>query len=159
MNIDILAIGDIKEKYFKDAIKEYSKRLSAYASINITELSEERLSNNPSDAEISQAMEKEGQRILDKINPRAYVIALCIEGKQLSSEELSSKIQEITVDGFSDIVFIIGGSNGLSPQVKQNAHLKLSFSKMTFPHQLMRVILLEQVYRGFKIMRGEKYHK
>lgn len=159
MNIDILAIGDIKEKYFKDAIKEYSKRLSAYASINITELSEERLSNNPSDAEISQAMEKEGQRILDKINPRAYVIALCIEGKQHSSEDLSSKIQEITVDGYSDIAFIIGGSNGLSPKVKQNAHHKLSFSKMTFPHQLMRVILLEQIYRGFKIMRGEKYHK
>lgn len=159
MNIDIIAIGDIKEKYLKDAIKEYEKRIKPYSSINIVELSETKLSNNPSDADIINAMQKEGEKILEKINPRAYAIALCIEGKQLSSEDFSAKIQNITIEGYSEIAFIIGGSNGLSKEVKQRANHKLSFSKMTFPHQLMRVILFEQIYRAFRIMRNEPYHK
>lgn len=159
MNIDIITIGDIKEKYLRDAIKEYEKRIRPYSNINIIELSEEKTSNNPSHADIEAAMDKEGQRILDKIGPRVYVIALCIEGKQLASEELANKIENLTVDGYSDIAFIIGGSNGLSNEVKLRSDYKLSFSKMTFPHQLMRVVLLEQIYRSFKIIRGEPYHK
>ncbi|NLW52322.1 MAG: 23S rRNA (pseudouridine(1915)-N(3))-methyltransferase RlmH [Tissierellia bacterium] len=159
MNIDIIAIGDIKEKYLKDAIKEYDKRIKPYSSLNIIELPESKLPNNPSPADINSAMQKEGEKILEKINPRAYVIALCIEGKQLSSEAFSGSIQNITIEGYSEIAFIIGGSNGLSNEVKQRANHKLSFSKMTFPHQLMRVILMEQIYRAFRIMRNEPYHK
>lgn len=159
MNIDIIVIGDIKEKYLKDAIKEYEKRLRPYANISIVELSEEKLANNPSDKDIDQAMEKEGQAILAKINPRSYVIPLCIEGKQMDSEKFSEKIGDITLEGYSHITFVIGGSNGLSKEVKSRADHKLSFSKMTFPHQLMRVILLEQIYRAVRIMKNEPYHK
>lgn len=159
MNINIIAIGDIKEKYLRDAIKEYEKRLKAYANVNVVELAEERLSNSPSEAEITQAIDKEGERILEKINPRSFVFALCIEGKQIGSEEFSKKIEDIALDGYGDISFIIGGSNGLSKDVKKRANHKLSFSKMTFPHQLMRVVLLEQVYRAYKISRNEPYHK
>lgn len=159
MNINIIAIGDVKEKYLRDAIKEYEKRLKPYANLSIIELSEEKLSNNPSDAEIIQAMDKEGERILEKINPRAFVFALCIEGKQITSEEFSHKIDQVGLDGYGHISFIIGGSNGLSQEVKMRANHKLSFSKMTFPHQLMRVVLLEQVYRAYKISRNEPYHK
>lgn len=159
MNINIIAIGDIKEKYLKDAIKEYQKRIKAYSNISIYEIPEVRLSSNPSQQEIIQAIDKEGERISDKVNPRSYVFALCIEGKQMTSEEFSNKFEDITLDGFSDITFIIGGSNGLSPSVKKLANHKLSFSKMTYPHQLMRVILLEQIYRAYKIMRNEPYHK
>lgn len=159
MNIDIIVIGDVKEKYLRDAIAEYEKRLKPYANLTTYELKEARLSANPSEKDIEQALEIEGQEILGKINPRAYVCALCVEGKQLSSEDLSARMDSITVDGYNDLVFIIGGSNGLSPEVKKRANLKLSFSKMTFPHQLMRVILLEQIYRGFRILRGEPYHK
>lgn len=159
MNIDIIVIGDVKEKYLRDAIAEYEKRLKPYANLTTYELKEARLSANPSEKDIEQAIEIEGQEILGKINPRAYVCALCVEGKQLSSEDLSARMDSITVDGYNDLVFIIGGSNGLSPEVKKRANLKLSFSKMTFPHQLMRVILLEQIYRGFRILRGEPYHK
>lgn len=159
MNIDIIVIGDVKEKYLREAIAEYEKRLKPYANLTTYELKEARLSANPSGKDIEQALEIEGQEILGKINPRAYVCALCIEGKQLSSEDLSATMDSITIDGYNDLVFIIGGSNGLSPEVKKRANLKLSFSKMTFPHQLMRVILLEQIYRGFRILRGEPYHK
>lgn len=159
MNIDIIVIGDVKEKYLRDAIAEYEKRLKPYANLTTYELKEARLSANPSEKDIEQAIEIEGQEILGKINPRAYVCALCVEGKQLSSEDISARMDSITVDGYNDLVFIIGGSNGLSPEVKKRANLKLSFSKMTFPHQLMRVILLEQIYRGFRILRGEPYHK
>lgn len=159
MNIDIICIGDIKEKYFKDAIKEYEKRIRPYSNLNIYELNEAKLSNNPSDKDIIQAMDKEAEAIIQKINPRSYVIPLCIEGKQLDSEDFSKKIEDITIEGYSDITFIIGGSNGLAKAVKTKANHKLSFSKMTFPHQLMRVILLEQIYRAFRIMKNEPYHK
>ncbi|MDO5026790.1 MAG: 23S rRNA (pseudouridine(1915)-N(3))-methyltransferase RlmH [Tissierellia bacterium] len=159
MNIDILAIGDIKEKYLKDAIKEYEKRIKAYANIKIIELAEERLASNPSESEINQSMEKEGERILEKIKPRSFIFALCIEGKQMTSEDFSKKIDQIGLDGYGDISFIIGGSNGLSKAVKNRADYKLSFSKMTFPHQVMRLILLEQTYRAYKISRNEPYHK
>ena len=159
MNINIIAIGDIKEKYLKDAIKEYQKRIKAYSNISVYEIHEQKLSSNPSQQEIIQAIDKEGERISDKVNPRSYVFALCIEGKQVTSEEFSNMFEDITLDGFSEITFIIGGSNGLSPSVKNLAHHKLSFSKMTYPHQLMRVILLEQIYRAYKIMRNEPYHK
>lgn len=159
MNIDIICIGDIKEKYFKDAIKEYEKRIRPYSNLNIYELNEAKLSNNPSDKDIIQAMDKEAEAIIQKINPRSYVIPLCIDGKQLDSEDFSKKIEDITIEGYSDITFIIGGSNGLAKAVKTKANHKLSFSKMTFPHQLMRVILLEQIYRAFRIMKNEPYHK
>lgn len=159
INIDIIAIGDIKEKYLKDAIKEYEKRLRPYISLTIIELAEEKLANNYSDKDIDQAMDKEGQAILSRINPRSYVISLCIEGKQMDSEKFSEKIADIALDGYSHITFIIGGSNGLSEKVKSKSNHKLSFSKMTFPHQLMRVILLEQIYRAFRIMKNEPYHK
>lgn len=159
MNIDIIVIGDVKEKYLRDAIKEYEKRLKPYANISTFELKESKLSNNPSPKDIEQALEAEGAEILSKINQRAYVFALCIEGKQLSSEELSESISNLNIEGYNDIAFIIGGSDGLSKAVKDRANFKLSFSKMTFPHQLMRVILLEQIYRAFRIMRNEPYHK
>ena len=159
MNIDLIVIGDVKEKYLRDAIREYEKRLKPYANLNTYELKEARLSSNPSDKDIQLVLESEGQDILDKINPRAFVFALCIEGKEISSENLSEKISDINLEGLNDLVFIIGGSNGLSQEVKKRADFKLSFSKMTFPHQLMRVILLEQIYRAFKIMRNEPYHK
>lgn len=159
MNIDIICIGNIKEKYFTDAIKEYLKRLSAYANVNVIELDEYKLPAKSSEQNIIEGMDKEGQAILAKIAERAYVIPLCIEGKQLDSEAFAQKIEDITLEGYSDIAFIIGGSNGLSPAVKLKGNYKLSFSKMTFPHQLMRVVLLEQVYRAFRILRGEPYHK
>lgn len=159
MNIDIICIGDIKEKYLRDAIKEYKKRIGAYAKLDIIELKEERLPNNPSKKDIELAISAEGGAIINKLGPRSYKIALCIEGKQLDSLDFARKIEDITLDGYSDISFIIGGSDGLSPEVKALADYKLSFSKMTFPHQLMRLILVEQVYRGFKILKGEPYHK
>lgn len=159
MNINIIAIGDIKEKYLKDAIKEYQKRIKAYSNITIHEIPEERLSSNPSELEILQAIDKEGEKILAKVNPRSYIFALCIEGKQVTSEGFSNMFEDITLNGYSDITFIIGGSNGLSLSVKKLANHKLSFSKMTYPHQLMRVILLEQIYRAYKIIKNEPYHK
>ena len=159
MNIDVIAVGGIKEKYLREALKEYLKRLGAYADVNIKEIDEYKLGNDPAQAEIDKGMEKEGQAIIGQIKPRSYVIALCVEGKQFSSEDFSARIEEAMVDGYSDIAFVIGGSFGLSQDVKKLADLKLSFSKMTFPHQLMRVVLLEQVYRAFRIMRNEPYHK
>lgn len=159
MNIEIICIGDIKEKYLRDAIKEYKKRIGAYVKLDIIELKEERLPNNPSKKDIELSLEAEGGAILNKLGPRSYKIALCIEGKELDSLDFAKKIEDITLDGYSDICFIIGGSDGLSPEVKSLADYKLSFSKMTFPHQLMRLILVEQVYRGFKILKGEPYHK
>lgn len=159
MNIEIICIGDIKEKYLRDAIKEYKKRIGAYARLDIIELKEERLPNNPSKKDIELAISAEGEAIINKLGPRSYKIALCIEGKELDSVSFAKKIEDITLDGYSDICFIIGGSDGLSSEVKALADYKLSFSKMTFPHQLMRLILVEQVYRGFKILKGEPYHK
>lgn len=159
MNIKIITVGKLKEKYLKDAVNEYLKRLSAYAKVEIIELAEERISDNPSEAEEYQVRQKEGERILKAIPDQAYVLALAIQGKQLSSEDLAQKISDLALRGNSNLVLIIGGSIGLSDEVYKRADFQLSFSKMTFPHQLIRVILLEQVYRAFKINRGEKYHK
>ena len=151
MNITILCVGKIKESYFRDAVAEYEKRLSGYAKISITEVADE------PDSDLAPSVE--GRRILEKLPKGAYVIALAIEGKKLDSIGFSKKLSELMVGGNSHIVFVIGGSSGLSKEVLSAADFKLSFSDMTFPHQLMRVILLEQVYRSFRIMRNEPYHK
>lgn len=159
MNIKIISVGKIKEKYIQDGIKEYSKRLSRYCSLEIIEIDDEKAPENLSDKEMDIVKQKEGERILSKVPQNSYVIALVIEGKQLSSEELAKKMQDLMIDGQSDVCFIIGGSLGLSDEVIARSNFKLSFSKMTFPHQLMRMILLEQVYRGWRIIKGEPYHK
>lgn len=153
MNISVIAVGNIKEKFFKDAAAEYIKRLSRFGKISIIEVDECRKNNTMQD------IDAEGTEIIKKIKKGDYVVALCVEGKQKSSEELSELIKNAGIDGYGGITFIIGGSNGLSDSVKQIANVRLSFSKMTFPHQLMRIVLLEQVYRGFKILNNEKYHK
>ncbi len=159
LNITILCVGKIKETYFTDAILEYSKRLSRYCKLTICEVKDEPTPDSPSQQEKSSVLEKEGQRILEKIPDSAYVTALCIEGKTKTSEELASHLEDLALSGSSHLVFIIGGSMGLADSVKKRADNKLSFSPMTFPHQLMRVILLEQIYRAFQINSGGKYHK
>ncbi|MGN0444007.1 MAG: 23S rRNA (pseudouridine(1915)-N(3))-methyltransferase RlmH [Acutalibacteraceae bacterium] len=158
MNFTIIAVGKLKEKYLEDACKEYRKRLSQY-NPEIIELTPERLSDNPSESEIKNALEKEGKRIIEKIPKGARAYVLCIEGKQRTSEEFSREIDEAKLNGFSSIAFIIGGSFGLSDEVKRIAHEKLSMSKMTFPHQVARVMLLEQIYRATQISLGTRYHK
>lgn len=159
MKITILAVGKLKEKYWKQAMSEYEKRLGPYSKIEIIEVPDEKAPENMSDKEIEQVKEKEGQRLLAKIKPQATVITLEIEGKMLSSESLAKELQQRMTQGQSDFVFIIGGSNGLHDYILKRSNYALSFSKMTFPHQMMRVVLIEQVYRAFKIMRGEAYHK
>ncbi len=159
MKIKIICVGKIKEKYLKDAIDEYKKRLSRFATVEITELSDEKIPDNPSKAQMDIVLKKEGDKILEKIGASDYLITLCVEGKTLSSEELAHKISDICLMGNSTITFVIGGSLGIREDIKNLSKLKLSFSKMTFPHQLMRVILLEQVYRSFKINANEEYHK
>ena len=159
MNIDIVCIGKLKEKYLVDACNEYIKRLSAYANINIIELKETLLSSNPSLKDEENVKIEEGKTILKNIREDSFVITLEVKGKELDSLELSKKIDDLGLNGKSNITFVIGGSLGLSSEVSNRSDYKLSFSKMTFPHQLMRVILLEQVYRSFKIIRNETYHK
>lgn len=159
MKITILAVGKLKEKYWKQAIAEYEKRLGAYSKIEMIEVPDEKAPETMSDKEIEQIKEKEGQRLLAKIKPQATVITLEIQGKMLSSEGLAKELQQRMTQGQSDFVFVIGGSNGLHQDVLNRSNYALSFSKMTFPHQMMRVVLIEQVYRAFKIMRGEAYHK
>ena len=159
MKITVISVGKIKEKYFTGAINEYAKRLGKYCKLEQVEVPDEKAPENLSDKEMIQVKDKEGDRILSKINDQAYVIALAIEGKQLTSEALSSQIEKLGVSGKSHIVFVLGGSLGLADSVLKRANYKLSFSKMTFPHQLMKVVLLEQVYRAFRISRGEPYHK
>ena len=159
MKIIILSVGKLKEKHWKQAIAEYEKRLGAYTKIEMIEVPDEKAPENMSDKEIEQIKEKEGQRLLAKIKPQATVITLEIEGKMLSSEDLAKELNQRMTQGQSDFVFVIGGSNGLHQDVLQRSNYALSFSKMTFPHQMMRVVLIEQVYRAFKIMRGEAYHK
>jgi 23S rRNA (pseudouridine1915-N3)-methyltransferase len=159
MNITIVTVGKLKEKYLKQGIEEYLKRLSAYAKMEIIELPDEKAPETLSQVEMEQIKEKEGERILAKIHPDAHVVALAIEGSMKTSEQLAATIDKLGTYGKSKIVFIIGGSLGLSKGVMQRADEALSFSKMTFPHQLMRLILVEQVYRAFRIMRGEPYHK
>lgn len=159
MNVTVIALGKLKEKYLREAIDEYAKRISAYAKCDIIELNPARLSDNPSPAEIQNALAKEADEIKKKIPNNSYVFSLCIEGKAKSSEDFAKAIQDATLNGKSNIVFIIGSSFGLSPEIKSLSDFKLSFSPMTFPHQLMRVMLLEQVYRAFQINTNGKYHK
>ena len=158
MNINIICADKIKEKYFTAAIAEYSKRMSRFAKFSITELPDEKIPDNASEKEENAIKDKEGKAMLSKIKDSDYVIAMCIEGKQLDSVELSEKIEKISMSS-SSIVFVIGGSLGLSNEVKKRADLRLSFGKITLPHQLMRVVLCEQIYRAFKISRNETYHK
>lgn len=159
MKITCITVGKIKEKYFTMAIEEYAKRLSRYCKLEIVELPDEKTPDHASELMEEQIKQKEGDRILRAIKDDAYVIALAIEGKQLDSVELSEKLAKLGIDGNSHITFIIGGSLGLSKEVLARADYKLSFSKMTFPHQLMRVVLLEQIYRAYRIQYGEPYHK
>ncbi|PAQ14101.1 23S rRNA (pseudouridine(1915)-N(3))-methyltransferase RlmH [Bacillaceae bacterium SAOS 7] len=159
MNISIITVGKLKEKYLKQGIDEYTKRLSAYAKIEIIEVADEKAPEELSPTELEQVKNKEGERILAKISLDAYVIALAIEGKMKTSEELAKQLDQLATYGKSKVAFVIGGSLGLGKDVMQRANDTLSFSKMTFPHQLMRLILVEQVYRSFRIMRGEPYHK
>ena len=159
MRINIVCVGKFKEKYLKLGIDEFKKRLSKYCKLEIIELEDEKAPENLSDKEMLMIKEKEGKKILSKIKDNSYVIALAIDGKNLSSEELAETINKLGVRGVSNITFVIGGSLGLSDEVLSRADYKLSFSKMTFPHQLMRLILLEQVYRAFRIMKNEPYHK
>lgn len=159
MRINIVCVGKIKEKYLKLGIDEFKKRLSKYCKLEIIELEDEKAPENLSDKEMLMIKEKEGKKILSKIKDNSYVIALAIDGKNLSSEELAETINKLGVRGISNITFVIGGSLGLSDEVLSRSDYKLSFSKMTFPHQLMRLILLEQVYRAYRINNGEPYHK
>lgn len=159
MKIKLVTVGKLKEKYLKDGIAEYAKRLGRFSKLEIVELADEKTPDKASEVENQQILEKEGNRILAKISEREFVVALAIEGKQFPSEEFSSILSDITVRGFSDITFVIGGSLGLSPAVKKRANLLMSFGKFTLPHQLMRLVLVEQIYRAFMIQQGSPYHK
>jgi 23S rRNA (pseudouridine1915-N3)-methyltransferase len=159
MNITVVTVGKLKERYFREAVEEYSTRLSKYCRLEIIEVPDEKAPENLSPAQELMVIQKEGQGILKHIKEDNYVIALAIQGRQLSSEGLADFINDLGIKGRSSIAFIIGGSLGLSDEVLKRADYKLSFSPMTFPHQLMRVILLEQVYRSFRIIKGEPYHK
>lgn len=160
MDIKIIAVGKIKEKFYKQAIDEYLKRMQTYNKIEIIEVADEQAPENLSDKEIEQVKEKEGEKILSKIQDSDYVVTLEIKGKQKDSVEFADFIENEMQEGFGrNLVFVIGGSNGLSKEVSQRSNYKLSFSKMTFPHQLMRVVLIEQIYRGFRIINGHPYHK
>ena len=159
MRINIVCVGKIKEKYLKLGIDEFKKRLSKYCKLDIIELDYEKAPENLSDKEMEMIKDKEGKKILAKIKDTSYVIALAIDGKSLYSEELADTINKLGIRGISNITFVIGGSLGLSDEVLSRADYKLSFSKMTFPHQLMRLILLEQIYRSYRINNGEPYHK
>lgn len=158
MNITVIGVGKIKEKYFTAALEEYSKRLSRFVKLNIIEVADEKIPDSASGREKEQIKEKEGAKILAKIPQNSFVVTLCIEGDELSSEKLAEKIAGISMTA-SSITFIIGGSLGLSEEVKSKSSLRLSFGRMTLPHQLMRVVLLEQIYRAFKINNNESYHK
>ncbi|MFR9282241.1 MAG: 23S rRNA (pseudouridine(1915)-N(3))-methyltransferase RlmH [Peptoniphilus lacrimalis] len=159
MEINIISVGKIKEDYFKKAIEEYEKRLKAYCRVNFIELKDESEGKNLSDKDIDIILDKEGKRILEKIKERSFIIVLDILGRSIDSVEFSKKINDIMLDGISSIDFIIGGSLGISQDVKDKANYSLSFSKFTFPHKLMKVILMEQIYRAFTIINNKTYHK
>ncbi len=159
MNVHLIVLGKLKEKYMKDFSQEYEKRLSAYCKMTVTELEPVKLSDNPSQSEIQNALNKETQMIIAKIPKNSYVFSMCIEGKQMSSEELSQKLDDIALSGKNSVVFIIGSSFGLSDEIKRMSDFKFSMSKMTFPHKLARIMLTEQIYRGFSISNNGKYHK
>src|SRR5690625_402558 len=159
MNITIVSVGKLKEKYLKLGIEEYAKRLKSYANLKLIEVADERAPENLSEAEMEAVKDKEGERILAKTPVDSHVITLEIKGKQLSSEQLAGELDQLATYGKSKVTFVIGGSLGLSEAVLKRSDYGLSFSKMTLPHQLMRLVLLEQIYRAFRIMRGEPYHK
>ena len=158
LQINILYVGNIKDKFFQDAVSEYEKRLSGFCKLKNIELKEEK-PKDESDTEIALVIKKEGDRLLEAIPPKSYKIALCVEGKQISSEELAERISDIPLSGYSEITFIIGGAFGMDERVKKAADFRLSISKMTFTHRMMRVILIEQIYRALNIARGGHYHK
>ena len=158
MNIRIICLGKIKESYLTEGINEYSKRISKYANLEIIELQDEIIPSSPSDKEIQIIKKKEAEKIIKQIKPTDFVCCLDLTGKQLSSEEFASKIQDITIKGFSTIDFIIGGTVGLEKELVNNSNFVMSFSKLTFPHQLIRFFLVEQIFRCFKIINNEKYH-
>lgn len=159
LTVNIICIGKLKEKYWVDAIKEYSKRLGVFCKFSIIELSECKTNQDPNEKQITHILEEEGKSILSKIKPTDYTVAMCIEGKIISSEDLSKLIDNVQIDGKSTMNFVIGGSWGLSHEVKKVANYKMSMGKMTFPHQMARVMLTEQIYRGFQISSNGKYHK
>lgn len=159
MNIQIISVGKLKEKYLKMGIEEYTKRLGSYAKIDLVEVADEKAPENLSEADMEIVKKKEGDRILAKIGTDTYVIALAIEGKMKTSEQLATDIESLMTYGKSKIAFVIGGSLGLHEEVMKRSDEKLSFSKMTLPHQLMKLVLVEQIYRAFRIMKGEPYHK
>ena len=159
LTVNIICIGKLKEKYLTDACNEYQKRLKLFCKFNIIELAEVRISDNPSDAQITQTLESEAALICAKLLPQSYKIAMCIEGKMLSSEQLAKSFEDIALRGHSTVDIIIGSSHGLSDSIKNSVNFKLSMSPMTFPHQLARVMLCEQIYRAFQINNNGKYHK
>lgn len=159
MKITVVCVGKIKEKFYRDALAEYQKRLSRYCNLSIVEVADEKTKEQASDVECAMIKDREGERILKSIRDDGYVVALAIDGQNLDSVELSDKIQQLALSGKSNLYFVIGGSLGLSDAVMKRADYRLSFSKMTFPHQLMRVILLEQIYRSYRIINHEPYHK
>lgn len=159
MNVHLIVLGKLKEKYMKDFSAEYEKRLSAYCKLTVTELEPVKLSDNPSQSEIDNALMKETQMINAKIPKNSYVFSMCIEGKQMASEELSQKMDDIALSGKNSVVFIIGSSFGLSDEIKRISDFRFSMSKMTFPHKLARIMLTEQIYRAFSISNNGKYHK
>lgn len=159
MNVTVICVGKLKERFYAEAVKEYEKRLSGCCKLQILELPEERLPENPSQAQIQAALAKERDAVCGKLPRNSKIIAMCIEGKALSSEALAERLNTWAVEGGSQLVFLIGGSYGMHPDLKAKAELRLSMSPMTFPHHLARVMLLEQIYRAFKINEGSKYHK
>ncbi|WP_124057922.1 23S rRNA (pseudouridine(1915)-N(3))-methyltransferase RlmH [Vaginisenegalia massiliensis] len=159
MNIELICVGKIKEKYLKQGIDEYAKRLSTYANFSIVEVADEATSEQMSQKEIDLVLDKEADKILAKLDPSRQVIVLAIEGKMISSEELATTLDQMATYGQSKITFIIGGSLGLAERLKQDAQMKISFGRITLPHQLMRLVLTEQIYRAFRIMHGHAYHK
>ena len=159
MKIKVVTVGKLKEKYLKDGISEYSKRISRFAKLEMIELADEKTPDRASELENQKILEIEGQRILSKVGDRDFVIALAIEGKTFSSEEFSKQLEEAPIKGFSTLTFIIGGSLGLAQDVKKRASLSVSFERLTLPHQLMRLVLVEQIYRAFTIQQGSPYHK
>ena len=159
MKIKIVTVGKLKEKYLKDGIAEYSKRISRFAKLEMIELADEKTPDKASEIENQKILETEGARILSKIEERDFVLVLAIEGKTFSSEEFSKQLEGASIKGYSTLTFIIGGSLGLAPSVKNRANLSVSFGRLTLPHQLMRLVLVEQIYRAFTIQQGSPYHK
>lgn len=159
LSVSVICVGKLKEKYWREACAEYAKRLSAYCKFNIVEVEEAPAPDNPSQAQINAVIESEGKKICDKLDRSTRIIAMCIEGRQMPSEKLAEKIDDLAVNGTSSIAFVIGGSWGLADSIKKRAVIRLSMSEMTFPHQLARVMICEQLYRAFQISSGGKYHK